>query len=351
MKFSDYRKVVTPASALPAEQDALLDLVEIASNHDELPIFVTPKRPIDLAAWLAAAAPSLHALADTRGALLFRGFSVHGAVDMERCVRNLIGEPMDYRENTSPRTAVRGNIRTSTDYPETETILLHNEHSYSRLFPMRVFFHCTVPASSGGNTPIADCGGVQRRIDPAIVQRFRERGWLYVRNFVAEVGQSWQTVYQCEDRDTLERLLDDADIGFEWNAAGRLRTRILRPAESRHPTTGESLWLNHLLFWHFSSLDLQMQRMIRSEFGESELPHQTYYGDGEPIEEDVLANIREAYEQERRAFAWQAGDLLMLDNMKVAHGRDAYVGPRNLLFAMGHPYDRRNSNEWIRAHA
>jgi hypothetical protein len=269
---------------------------------------------------------------------------------MERCVHSLIGESMDYRENTSPRTAVRGNIRTSTDYPATESILLHNEHSYSRIFPMRVFFHCTLPASSGGNTPIADCGGVQRRIDPAIVQRFRERGWLYVRNFVAEIGQSWQTVYQCENRDALEQLLREADIGFEWNEAGLLRTRIVRPTESRHPRTGEWLWLNHLLFWNFSSLDRQMQTMIRSGFGESELPHQTYYGDGEPIEEDVLANIREAYEQERRAFAWQTGDLLMLDNMKVAHGRDAYVGPRGLLFAMGQPYDRRASGEWIRAH-
>lgn len=350
MKFSEYRRVVTPNSMLPAEQEALLDLVDVARDRDELPILVTPKRPIDLAVWLAAAAPSVHALADTRGALLFRGFSLHGAADMERCVRSLIGEPMDYRENTSPRTVVRGNIRTSTDYPATESILLHNEHSYSRVFPMRVFFHCTVPARSGGNTPIADCGGVQRRIDPEIVQRFRGRGWLYVRNFVAEVGQSWQTVYQCTDREALEQLLREADIGWEWTGSGSLRTRILRPAETQHPRTGESLWLNHLLFWHFSSLTPDMQTMIRSEFDESELPHQTYYGDGTPIEDDVLANIREAYAQERRAFAWQAGDLLMLDNMKVAHGRDAYVGPRDLLFAMGQPYDRRGSGGWIRMH-
>lgn len=350
MKFEDFRKAVIPSARLPAEQDALLDLVEIDLSPDALPVVVSPKRPLDLAAWLAAAAPSLHVLVDTRGALLFRGFGVHGPLDMERCVRALIGEPMDYRENTSPRTVVRGRIRTSTDYPETESILLHNEHSYSRIFPMRLFFHCMVPARSGGNTPIADCGAILRRIDPAIVRDFRERGWLYVRNFVAEMGQSWQTVYQCEDRSALEALLREADIDWEWNADGRLRTRILRPAETRHPRTGEAVWLNHLLFWHLSSLDPDMQRMIRGEFDEADLPHQTYYGDGAPIEEAVLADIREAYRLERRTFEWRAGDLLMVDNMKVAHGRDPYTGPRQLLFAMGQPIDRRASDGWIRMH-
>ncbi|MFZ5637029.1 MAG: TauD/TfdA family dioxygenase [Pseudomonadota bacterium] len=350
MKFSDYRKAVIPGAALPVEQEALLALVDIDPDPEALPVVVAPRQPIDLAAWLAAAAPSVHALIDSRGALLFRGFGVHGPADMERCVRSLIGEPMDYRENTSPRTVVRGKIRTSTDYPATESILLHNEHSYSRWFPMRVFFHCLLPASSGGNTPIADCGAVLRGIDPAIVRDFRERGWLYVRNFVAEVGQSWQTVYQCADRNALEVLLRDADIGWEWVEGERLRTRILRPAESRHPRTGEALWLNHILFWHFSSLDPAMQRMIRDEFGDSGLPHQTYYGDGAQIEEDVLANIREAYARERRTFEWRAGDFLALDNMKVAHGRDAYAGPRELLFAMGQPVDRRASDGWIRMH-
>lgn len=347
MKFSDFRKAATAGPfAYAAEQSELLGWMNIAWEDGALPVVVKPERQVDLAAWLVAAAPSVHALVDQHGALLFRGFDLHGAIDMERCVRSLIGEPLGYRENTSPRTVVRGNIRTSTDYPAAESIVLHNEHSYSRIIPGRLFFHCVTPARSGGRTPIADCARVLRRIDPAILRRFKDKGWLYVRNFVAGFGQSWQTVYQCTQRSALETHLRQGDIDWEWLEPEQLRTLIRRPAEARHPRTAERLWLNHILFWNLLSLSEDMQQMMLADFGRSGLPHNTYYGDGAQIEASVLTEIREAYAAERRHFTWQPGDFLVLDNMKVAHGREAYEGPRELLFAMGQPYDQRNSADW-----
>ena len=346
MKFNEFRKAVAARPAFPAEQAELLGLVGITADRTALPVIVTPNQPLDVAAWLAAAAPTVNDMIDRHGALLFRGFRLNGAADMERCVRALIGEPMDYRENTSPRTPVRGKIHTSTDYPAAESILLHNEHSYSRIFPMRLFFQCVTPAPGGGCTPIADCGRLLRRIDPAIVRRFAERGWLYVRNFVPGIGQTWQTVYRHTERDALEAHFREADIGWEWTR-GNLRTRILRPTQARHPRTAELSWLNHVLFWNSSSLDPDLRTLMLAEFGAAGLPHDTYYGDGSAIEAGVLDELRGAYREECRRFDWQAGDLLVLDNMKVAHGRDPYSGPREILFAMGQPFDRRGSDGWI----
>jgi len=349
MKFSDFRKaVLTRVPVAPPESRELLTWVDMAAEEGELPIIVTPNRSMNLADWLTAMAPAVHALVDRHGALLFRGFDVHGAIDMERCVRALVGEPLGYRENTSPRTVVRGNIRTSTDYPAAEAIVLHNEHSYSRMTPLRLFFHCVTPARSGGRTPIADCGRILRRIDPAILRRFNAKGWLYVRNFVAGFGQSWQTVYLCNDRDALESHCREADIDWQWFEAERLRTLIRRPAEARHPRTGERLWFNHILFWNLISLSADMRRMMLADFGYDGLPHNTYYGDGSEIEPDVLAEIGAAYDAERKLFDWQAGDFVVLDNMKVAHGRESYEGPRELLFAMGQPFDQRALADWIR---
>jgi alpha-ketoglutarate-dependent taurine dioxygenase len=31
---------------------------------------------------------------------------------------------------------------------------------------------------------------------------------------------------------------------------------------------------------------------------------------------------------------WQAGDLLLVDNIRTAHGRDAYTGPREVLVGL-----------------
>ena len=64
------------------------------------------------------------------------------------------------------------------------------------------------------------------------------------------------------------------------------------------------------------------------------LPRNAYYGDGSPIEAEVLDTIRAAYREETRAFAWERGDVLMLDNFISVHGREPYTGERKVLVAM-----------------
>jgi len=53
------------------------------------------------------------------------------------------------------------------------------------------------------------------------------------------------------------------------------------------------------------------------------------------IPDDVAAHLRDAYDRETVKFPWQAGDLLMIDNMLVAHGRASFTGKRLVLAAMG----------------
>jgi alpha-ketoglutarate-dependent taurine dioxygenase len=77
---------------------------------------------------------------------------------------------------------------------------------------------------------------------------------------------------------------------------------------------------------------------------EADLPYNTYYGDGSQIEDAVVEEIREAYRQETVYFPWQVGDLLLLDNMLIAHGRNSYTGARRILAAMGEAYSRPEDN-------
>ena len=82
-------------------------------------------------------------------------------------------------------------------------------------------------------------------------------------------------------------------------------------------------------------------RTQRSQFTEEDLPNNTYYGDGSPIEPSVLDEIRDAYLKETVVFPWLKGDLLMLDNMLVAHGRAPFTEPRKILVGMADPYSNR----------
>jgi alpha-ketoglutarate-dependent taurine dioxygenase len=114
----------------------------------------------------------------------------------------------------------------------------------------------------------------------------------------------------------------------------------VRPAVTRHPVTGETLWFNHATFFHVSTLAPAIREELLVEFAEDELPANTYYGDGSPIEPEILDQLRALYEQFTVSFAWQKGDVLLLDNMMVAHGRAPYEGARKILVGMAEPTRR-----------
>jgi hypothetical protein len=71
---------------------------------------------------------------------------------------------------------------------------------------------------------------------------------------------------------------------------------------------------------------------------EEDLPNNTYYGDGSRIETAVLDHLREVYHRKTACFSWVRSDILMLDNMLVAHGRFPFRGAREILVAMTEQY-------------
>jgi Taurine catabolism dioxygenase TauD, TfdA family len=77
--------------------------------------------------------------------------------------------------------------------------------------------------------------------------------------------------------------------------------------------------------------------------GKENLPNNTYYGDGAEIEPEALDELRAAYDAEIVVIPWQEGDILMLDNMLVSHGREPYTPPRQIVVGMAEPWSRFES--------
>jgi len=304
----------------------------------ELPLVIRPSvEGLDLVAWGLSNRELINAYLLKHGGILFRNFNISSPEAFERFVISSSTEPLPYRERSSPRTRVTNNIYTSTDYPADQSIFLHNENSYQHTWPLKIFFFCMFPPEQGGETPIADCRKVFKRIDPKIRRRFVEKGWILVRNFGDGLSLSWQSVFQTEDKFAVETYCRNAGIEVEWRGEC-LRTRQARQAAVRHPATGELVWFNHAAFFHVSTLEPSTREALLAGLDEEELPNNTYYGDGSPIEPSVLDAIREAYRSETVIFTWQEGDVLMLDNMLVAHGRNPYAGRRKILVAMAEPF-------------
>ncbi|MGZ4107219.1 MAG: TauD/TfdA family dioxygenase [Tumebacillaceae bacterium] len=306
-----------------------------------LPLVVTPQRAgVDVSLWVQEHREWVEAQVLKFGGVLFRGFAVETQEAFNEFVSDNCSELLNYKEGATPRTKLTGKVYTSTEFPAEHTIALHNELSYVTTWPKKIWFGSIVPALEGGETPIADVRRVYDRIDPAIRSKFEEKGWMLVRNYGNGFGLPWEAVFHVDSEAEVEAYCHENAMECEWLGGPLLRTRQVRPAVIAHPDTGEMLWFNHIAFWHESSLEPMIREVFQEEFGAEGMPYNTFYGDGTPIEDEVVEALRAAYDAETIAFPWQRGDLLMLDNMLVAHGRSPYKGDRKTIVAMGEPITR-----------
>lgn len=325
------RRGVTLSESSLVEYDTL-------APGQKLPLVIRPKMGgVRLLEWAGAHREALQKELMEHGGILFRGFEIAGVEEFEEVIAAVAGSSLEYKERSSPRSQVQGNVYTSTDYPPSHPIFLHNENSYQAAWPMKIFFYCVTEPTDRGETPIADTRAIFRRLDPELRRRFADEGWAYVRNFGKGLGLEWQTVFQTDDRDAIEAYCREKGIEAEWRNGERLRTRAVRPAMALHPVTGEPVWFNHATFFHVSTLNPEIRASLQELYADEDLPANTYYGDGTPIEPETLEALREAYAAETVQFPWREGDVLMLDNMMVAHGRSPFSGPRKIVVGMAEP--------------
>lgn len=308
-----------------------------APAGSELPVLITPSRAGES---LINAFPRSHgdisAHLGTVGGVLLRGFDVPSVDDFQQFAA-AFGHPLlSYEFGSTPRTAVSSGIYTSTEYPAHQHIPLHNEQAYTREWPMKIWFHCVVAPRSGGETPIADSRAIYRRIPQRIRSRFEE-GLLYVRNY-GDFDVPWQQVFNTDRPEEVESFCRRAGIEWEWKEQGKLRTRQRCQGVEHHPATGERVWFNQAHLFHVSNLPAEARESLEDQLGIENLPRNVYFADGSPIDDSMLDEVRAVLAEETVTFPWQVGDVLMLDNMLVAHARTPFKGPRKVVVAVAEPH-------------
>lgn len=319
-------------------EENLVRMYDIGHENGMIGVFEPSVEGTGLIAWAASRNGFIEVKSLRYGALLFRGFDLNGVPDFEEFIKAISGELLDYNYQSTPRLRVSGNIYTSTEYPHSYSIPLHNEMAYSREWPMKIWFFCCQPAEQGGETPIADSRRVFHLIDPTIRERFIEKNVMYVRNYGDGLDLPWQTVFQTESKTEVEDYCRQAGISLEWKSENRLTTRQICRAVAQHPVTKEMVWFNQAHLFHISNLEPGVREYLLSAFKQNECPRNAYYGDGSPIEISALEEIREAYDKAQIVFAWKKGDVLMLDNMLAAHGRKPFAGSRKIVVGMAQPH-------------
>lgn len=322
--------IAPSTGASPAEV-----LVHDGSDASSLPLVIEPRVPgLGLAEWLPSASVFLSQALLQSGALLFRGFRVETIAEFERAAVSLTGELFgEYGD--LPKENAGEAVYHSTPYPPDKHILFHNEASHTDRWPMKQWFYCQTPARQGGETPIVDCRRLHAALLPEERETFARKRLCYVRNFVEGLDVSWQDFFKTSDRAEVERYCGAAGITCSWRADGGLRATQVCDAILRHPRSREWVFFNQIQLHHVSSLDPEIRAALRVLFEEDELPRNVTYGDGSPIADSLVQRLTEQCREHAVAAPWQTHDVLLVDNMLVAHARNPFIGPRKIVVAMG----------------
>src|SRR5919198_994298 len=121
---------LTKRKAIQLTQEQLVKQNELAPGRTRFLLFEPAVDGLSLVQWSTENRERILNRLETCGAILFRGFNVHGVEEFEQFMTAVSGPLLDYSYRSTPRTLVSGKVYTSTEYPAHQTIPLHNEMSY-----------------------------------------------------------------------------------------------------------------------------------------------------------------------------------------------------------------------------
>ena len=286
----------------------------------------------DVARWAAEHRNTLRAFVAEHGSLLVRGLGLRDAAETEAVFRQL-GSLMGEREAFAPRRRYSEGVYSASKWPPNQHMCMHHELSYALEPPGLMLFACLVAPTGGGETAVADSPNVLNALPADLVERFERVGWLLIRNYNEDIGASIAEAFGADDRRTVESYCRANSIQFEWQPNGGLRTWQRRSAVVRHPRMGLRCWFNQIAFLN-EWTDPELREYLVDIYGEDGLPFNTRFGNGDPIGADVIEVIDKVYEENTARERWQAGDLMLVDNVRNAHGREPFEGSREVLVAM-----------------
>ncbi|MDQ0869414.1 alpha-ketoglutarate-dependent taurine dioxygenase [Arthrobacter sp. V1I9] len=288
--------------------------------------------------WAEQHQESLRMAVAEHGAVLVRGLALRDPAEVADVFHGLVpGGLMPDREAFAARQPYLDGVYSSLKWPANQSMCMHHELSYALEFPGLMLFGCLQAPSAGGVTGVADSRAVLNALPRDIVERFESEGWLLTRSYNEDIGASYEEAFGVDDRAAVEEYCRAHAIEFEWQPDGELRTRQRRPAVVRHPLTGERCWFNQIAFLSEWTIAPEVREYLVDVYGADGLPFNTRFGNGEPIGKDIVALLNDVYEANTLRTPWESGDLMLVDNIRMAHSREAYEGPREVLVGMAEP--------------
>jgi len=284
--------------------------------------------------WVKANAEELNELAAKHGAVLFRGFPLATDQDFDAFIRAFEFPNFQYKDSLS--NAVRVNrterVFTANEAPPEVNILLHHEMAQTPIYPSKLFFFCEKAAEKGGATPLCRSDALFAAMEeemPQFAKDCEEKGLLYSNTMPSlddaksGMGRSWASTFSVETKEEAEERMRQLGYSWQWLEDGSLRaTTPVLPAV-RDLGDGRKSFFNQMI----------------AAFGgwkdERNDPSKALtFGDGSPLDPEAATRVIELAEELTFDLPWQDGDVALVDNYVVMHGRRTFEGTRKVLASL-----------------
>lgn len=318
------------------------------------PVFLEPvdpalrQSPDAVASWFGANTPALMAEVSRIGAIVLRGFAVRETADFARLVADIPLPDGGYAGGATPRSGLAEKVFESTKYPAQYKLPLHQEMAYLPSYPSKLIFFSRVAAETGGETTIRDMRRFAARVPATFAAELREKGVRYVRNYrdpawstgnrlLDDYHRPWPDAMGVASREEAEQVARKMGMEPHWEANGSLSLVYIGPGYLRHPHSGEEVWFNQLVNQYYAPelIGEERFRLNHEHYGPGAPPPvQVTFGDGSQFDPAVIVALYRELHAEEVAFRWQPGDVMILDNFHVAHGRNPFTGQRDTQVAL-----------------
>lgn len=309
------------------------------------------QKPGALASWLCQNRSVVDALLLVHGGVVFREFSVSDTSEFNAVVKQFEPFSGNYQGGGAPRSKIEGQVYEATQLAGHLKIMLHQEMAYIEKPPQRIIFFCHKPAEMGGETVIADMRQITRGLPASLREKLERLGVLYVRNFgPPELGlnkraeehpdqRSWGAAFYSQDKDEVDKVCRAKGFDPVWLDNGGLRLRSRMPGFKAHRVTGEHIYRAVLhndggREMMTSALPEKKRRQVEKMLARQEFRTGCYLGDGSEITKDEMETLNSLFRNAERSWKWQPKDIMLLDNLLTAHGRNPFEGTRDIQVAL-----------------
>jgi hypothetical protein len=287
-----------------------------------------------LSEWIKHHRGEIDAALWSDGYVLFRGFDVGGLDGFEECAASAC-DALYKHYGDLPLASASENVYFATPYPKHLEIQFHNEASHTHTWPSRQLFYCLEPAPEGGEWTLSDGRKVLQKLPAEMLSRFRDKGLVYRRRFIRGLDASWQQFFKVQSLQELHDKIGpsghEIDAPSESDVTVSFRTQAVLELRER----GTEAWFNQILLHHPDALPEEVETLLCKHFSRDKFPRTVFFGDGNAIPADWVKTVDKVLNECAIRIQTQANDVLLVNNLLMAHGRLPYSGNRQIRVALG----------------